>query len=333
MNYPDIVNLGIENTTKDIERVLRQFPFFMQESDLMQWLAVVSSQEIGSKARDTLDDVYRNSVPSTVEQMGIPYWQILLNYPSLHGDTLEVARARILTKTVRFQRRVTDIANLVRLYLAGNRTYTSASVNHTNLVPVNDVDGFITGQLVWVGPTPAIITEIDALTSSLKLDRDVVAHVFELVSDSPVVITQSFPIKELYDDVNNTFNSIRTYDADTSRAYMFFIFVEKSRVLSLRDIIEAVTDARPAHLNFQILSYPPILYRDPLYTYIGELVDPALYVNAAPYSTPDMTYGGISNLSIYDSPSQTYDNAFVRYNSANETGILYNGSEILYGGI
>ena len=331
-NYIDLVDLGVENTTTNIQRVLREFPFFMQESDLHQYMAVMASQEIGSRLRDALDAVYRNSMPSTVEEMGIPYWQILLDYPSLHGDTLEVARARILSKTVRFERRVTDIANIVRLYLQGNRTYTSASVNQSNLIPVNSIEGFEGGQLIFIGPSRAIITEVDAAASILRLDRDISAHVFELVSDSPVIITQLFPPLELYDSVNTNYDSTNRYDSDNTGAYFFFIYIEKSRILSLERIIETVTDARPAHLNFMILSYPPLLYSDNNYTYNGVFTDPADYNNVGSYVSSGLTYGGVSDLGSYDSSTQSYDDPERRYDNPNAPGILYNGSEILFGG-
>lgn len=333
-NYIDLVDLGVENTTANIQRVLRQFPFFMQESDLHQYMAVMASQEIGSRVRDTLDAVYRNSMPSTVEEMGIPYWQKLLDYPSLHGDTLEVARARILSKTVHSERRVTDIANIVRLYLQGNRAYTSASVNNSNLIPVGHgaIEGFEVGQLIYIGPSKAIVTEVDVATSSLRIDRNITAHIFELVSDSPVIITQVFPALELYDDENVNYDSTHDYDASNEQAYIFFIYVEKSRILSLENIIEAVANARPAHLNFMILSYPPLLYSDSNYTYNGVFTDPADYNNVGEYASAGLSYNGVSDLGAYDSSTQSYDDPERRYDDPNALGILYNGSEILFGG-
>lgn len=329
--YPDLVDLGIENTTSEIRRILRQYPAFMQDSYFHQLIATIVAQEIDSRAKDLLDSIYRNARPALVEEMGIPYWQTLLDYPSLHGDTLEVARARILSKTVRSERRVTDIANIVRLYLSGNRTYTADSAIDSNLVIVNSTDGFIVGQLIWIGPVPAIIESIDVATSSFILDRQVTAHIFELVSDSPVIITQVFPLKNLYDS-DVPYNSFQSYDADNSGAYLFYIFVEKARILSLPNIIEAVTNARPAHLNFMILSYPPITYNDPNYTYNGVFVNSALYNNASPYNTGGLTYNGVSDLGSYDSPTQPYDNPLRRYDDPNTASILYNGSEVLFGG-
>lgn len=330
--YVDIVKAGIENSTQEIRKVANQVPDFMQSSELFQLVAVIATQEIDSRVRDVFDTIFRNTVPALVEPAFIPQWSVLLGYPLLANDSNEIARAKILSKTVHSQRRLIDIANIVRLYLSGNSTYTSATIRNTDLIPVYDPTGFTVGQTVYVGPNLAVITEVNGIEGYIRLDRYVTARIFELVSDSPVIITQIFDPIQTYDSLGDTYDSGRPYDAPPTAAYTFDIFVEKQRIISLQDIIDSVTAARPAHLNFRILAYPPLTYNQNDFTYNGVPVQSDFYNSAAQYNDNGVSYNGVSSFGSYDSPTETYDNPLRPYDDPHGSDVLYNGSEVLFGG-
>lgn len=223
-------NFDAEATDR-LQRLRRYFPPYLYDSEVIQMFVTVWGEEISSRLVDQTLAVIRNIRPTTADDTGISLWEDLLDLEHNVGDSNDLIRARILSKTVKQARsRVVDIGNVVRFYLTGTKTFTTSAVTNNTRVPVKNLAGLTLGLPIFIGSLSRSIVDIDPAKSEIIVNTPITIHAFALVTKEEVAITE------------------------TIASYRFTISVDIASILDEAALINAVLEARPAHLGFDILS-------------------------------------------------------------------------------
>ncbi len=222
----------VTEATERLNKVRRSFPDFMRESEVIQMFTTAWGEEITSRIADVNLTILRNVRPSTAEQIGFAWWEELLNLEHNVGDSDNLIRARILSKTVKKERsRVVDIATIVRFFLVGTKTFTTLPIENNTRIPVGTITGFSVGTTVYIGSLARSIVSIDVANSTLIVSSPIVkAHAFTIVSQHEITIEEQYS------------------------TYFFKIYLDIGLILNQQSLINAILAARPAHLGFSILS-------------------------------------------------------------------------------
>lgn len=225
-------------------KVLKMFPQFMRESDLIQGISRAIADETTSRSGDLVSELLRNQRPSLVRSQFIELLETQFGIPVDTTLSIDVRRARVFQKTLRRHRtRLVDIATVVRQFLNGTTTYAIVQVESSKNVRVRDITGFTPGIDIYIGAEKRTIDSIDRETQTLVVDAEVSADAYTLVSDIEVEIIE-FPSD-----------------------YYFVIFLDADSYDSLDPIIEAVNEIKPAHLGYVIARAPGITYNEAGITY------------------------------------------------------------------
>lgn len=264
-------------------KVLRMFPQFMHESDVIQTFSKIISDEATSRVGDLMSEILRNQKPSMARSQFIGLMEAQFGIPVDNTLTTDVRRGRVLSKTLRRHRtRISDIATIVRQFTIGEKTYTAVPINDSKNIQVRDVSGFSVGERIFVGSLPREIISIDRSTQTLVVNTKATVDSYTLVADTEVVVTHNPP------------------------SYQFEIFLQAGSYENLEGIILAVKEARPAHLGFRIWETPLVTYNQIGYSYNGNNQFEDYDDSGRPYDT-DGTYNvAYTGDLLYDGTGQLY---------------------------
>lgn len=220
----------VHEDTERSRRILEFFPRWMQSSNLIELWSIAIAEEVTSRIGDLYFMWRRQTRPTLVTDDGFPYWFEALQIPDNPSEPADLKRAKILSKFRRANRiRLEDIANIVRFYLDGNITFISSTTTNSKIIQVRDVTGFTPGTQVFIGGFATSIVSIDAGRREFTLADAVTAPAYTVVADS---------IVEVEEDIPN---------------YAFVIRLDASTVFDLNEMIRAIAEARPAHLDFTVV--------------------------------------------------------------------------------
>ncbi len=244
--------------TERLKRLRRYFPPYLHDSEVIQMFVAVWGEEISSRLVDQFLAIIRNIRPTTADDTGISLWEELLDLEHNIGDSNDLIIARILAKTVK-ESKITliSIANVVRFYLSGTRTFSSAAIVDSATVPVKDITGFTLGQVIYIGSLRRSIIQIDAANSAFVVDQKVSLPAYSIISEHQVFIDEGGVLGSLldYSDTVAEYNeATQDYGGADAGTYAFDIFVDIGLIFDQASLINAILAARPAHLGFRILS-------------------------------------------------------------------------------
>ncbi len=244
--------------TERLKRLLRYLPPYLHDSEVIQMFVTVWGEEVSSRLGDQFLAIIRNIRPTTADDTGLELWETLLDLDHNAGDSNDLIIARILAKTVK-ESKITliSIANVVRFYLSGAKTFTSSTINDSTIVPVKDITGFILGQIIYVGSLRRSIIQIDAANSAFVVNQKVSVSAYSIISEHEVLIDEGGVLGSLldYSDAATDYNdATEDYGGAQLGTYAFDIFVDIGLVFDQTSLINAIKAARPAHLGFMISS-------------------------------------------------------------------------------
>lgn len=269
-------------------RVLSHFPTYMRDSTLVQSVSKIIASEISSRQMDQFDEILKSTRPSLVRTPGLPLWEAMLGLPANVGDTVDLKRARVLSKTQRRNRmREVDLARVARRYMAGFIGHTTRTIEESRRIPVDNLSGLYTGQTLYFGPERLTIISVESAVSEVVVNRDVSLTSYSVISEAEVQI-------------------VVEHDK-----YIFNVLLNESEILELDALVIGLEAAKPAHLGFRIIALPIITYSDARFTY-GGLDTQENYDDA---------------LADYDDAARPYDQVVsgstITYNGAN---VIYDGT-------
>jgi hypothetical protein len=217
-----------------IQKILGYWIPQVVEDPVMQAFAVAIFEENNSRFGSLIRDILLSTKPIAASNNLIELWERAVDAPiGTVVQNLDLRRSNILSTTIHSHRmRTSDIANVVRSYLAGQITYTRRAVNNECEIPVQSVEGFNVGDNIFVGSVPRTIANIFPVTREICVgpSTPITTHAYELITTSLV------QIEELYS------------------SYTFNVIVEFEDVLNQTAMVNAIEAAKPAHLQANILA-------------------------------------------------------------------------------
>jgi len=226
------------------QKVLTYFPEFAQRSAVIRSFTKIIAEEQSSRIGDLAEVLKDNMFVQRITELSIAEWKDLYEIVTSQAEAIELTKGRIADKSIRTQKfRGNDIANIVRQYMSGNKTYVLNASVSTNRVVVKDITGFVPSQAIYVGTQTVNIVSIDAATSTFVIDRLIPLVPYVKVTDAYVLIEEDYA------------------------AYTFVINVPAGTVSDLPGLVIAVEAAKPAHLGFSVVEINPITYDEAGITY------------------------------------------------------------------